>query len=235
MGTSATVALSQTELFSTLSADEVAAVVASARRCVFPHGSTLMREGEASDTFHVILRGRVRVERRHPELGTVVVLAELGPGEIVGELGVLFQQQRSATVEAIEDTETLEWDAASLREAIERFPGFAAALLQVLARRLLRANEVVDEAMRELHWSEAALEQRVRKLRSLVQVAEQAHRLVRQLNQEIAQIRAAEPLASPVGYSLGICLGDVEIASSRVGGLRNELEELANTLGQRAN
>ncbi|MBI4493583.1 MAG: hypothetical protein HY690_12405 [Chloroflexi bacterium] len=81
---------------------------------------------------------------------------------------------------------------------------------------------------------EATPEQRLQTVQRLLQTAQQAYTLARHLNEEIARIRAWEqgPRVSVVGYSLGICQGDVEVAASRLGGLRNELEELAGTLEQ---
>ena len=72
----------------------------------FAAGEVIMRQGDVSDALHVITRGRVRVERDQPG-ETPLVLAELGPGDVIGEMGLLDGGPRSATVTASEDTETL--------------------------------------------------------------------------------------------------------------------------------
>jgi CRP-like cAMP-binding protein len=113
----------------------------------FAAGTMIMRQGDASDALHVITRGRVRVERdRAGE--TPLVLAELGAGDVVGEIGLLDNSPRSATVTAIEDTETLEIHATVMALVVMQFPQVAAALLRTLSRRLRNADELADALAR---------------------------------------------------------------------------------------
>src|SRR5215208_6823620 len=56
-----------------------------ARRRTFTRGAVLMRQGDPSESLHLLVSGRVRVERSHPSLTAPVFVAELGPGEVVGE------------------------------------------------------------------------------------------------------------------------------------------------------
>ena len=115
----------------------------------FEAGSVLMRQGDDSDCMHVIVSGQVRVEREEPRLGNPILLAELGPGEIVGELGVVLGAPRSATVTALEDTETMKLRAIS-RSSWKRLPvprEQAAPLLNVAGRRLAM-NRLVAETVR---------------------------------------------------------------------------------------
>jgi signal transduction histidine kinase len=97
-----------------------------------------MREGDASDSLHIIVRGRVRVSQARPHAVQPLVLAELGPGEVVGEMGVLDNQPRSATVTALEETDTLEvrLGGPTLDLTLLRFPDTAAVLLHIMNRRL---------------------------------------------------------------------------------------------------
>lgn len=83
------------------------------RKRRFDAGTVLMRQGEIAASMHFILSGRVLVERHEPNLPDPIVLAELGPGQVVGEIGVLTGQPRSATVTAIEATETIELRAGT--------------------------------------------------------------------------------------------------------------------------
>ena len=109
---------------------------------LFPAGSILMRQGETAEVMYVILSGKVRVERHHPDLVDPVVLADLGPGEVVGEMGLLDGQPRSATVTALEDTETLEMDGADLAYTVLRYPEVSMALMQTIIRRLRILDEL---------------------------------------------------------------------------------------------
>ena len=114
----------------------------------FRRGERLMLQGETSDRLHVVLKGCVRVERCHPDLQDAVVLAELGPGQIVGEMGVLDGEPRSATVRAVLPTETIELGADAVRDLLRTFPEATAALVRVLSRRLRGADVLLEDAVR---------------------------------------------------------------------------------------
>ena len=112
---------------------------------IFVMGSVLMRQGDPAETMYVILSGKVRVERSHPALIEPVVLADLGQGEVVGEMGLLDGEPRSATVTALEDTETLEMDAADLSYTVLRYPEVSMALLRTISRRLRSIDELAAQ------------------------------------------------------------------------------------------
>ena len=113
----------------------------------FASGEVIMRQGGVSDALHVITRGRVRVERDQAA-ETPLVLAELGVGDVIGEMGLLDGGPRSATVTALEDTETLELHATVMAVVVMQYPQVAAALLRTLSRRLRSADELADELAR---------------------------------------------------------------------------------------
>jgi len=113
---------------------------------VFPAGAELMRQGEASDCMYMILSGLVAVERAHPDVTSPVLLATFGPGEVVGEMGVLDGKPRSATVTALEETRAMRLDAGTLASTMARFPEVAAALLRIMSQRLRSTNRMVEEA-----------------------------------------------------------------------------------------
>jgi CRP-like cAMP-binding protein len=71
-----------------------------------------------------------------------LLLAQLGPGEIVGEMGVLDGAPRSATVIAIEDTEAVELGAPTVTETILQHPDVSLELLRMLSRRLRSTDEL---------------------------------------------------------------------------------------------
>ena len=113
----------------------------------FAKGTVIMRQGDASDALHVITRGRVRVER--DQAGeTPLVLAELGVGDVVGEMGLLDNSPRSATVTTLEDTDTIEIHASVMALVVMQFPQVASALLRTLSRRLRSADELADALAR---------------------------------------------------------------------------------------
>ena len=125
-----------------LSLDGFARLAAAGERKTFNAGDELMRQGADASTMYVILSGKVSVVREHPDLSSPIVLAFLGPGEIVGEMGLLDGEPRSATVEAVEDTITMEVSKEALTQSVLRHPDLYGALVKVLSRRLRDTNDL---------------------------------------------------------------------------------------------
>lgn len=105
----------------------------------------LMTQGEPSTSVHFILEGQVVVERQRRTDSEQVVLAHLGSGEIVGEMGVMVDLPRSATVTAVTPTTTLELDGPSFERAARAFPILHRVLAKLLSERLRRTSERVGD------------------------------------------------------------------------------------------
>jgi alkyl hydroperoxide reductase subunit AhpC len=91
----------------------------TAEKVSFGPGETIVAEGDVADRFYVIVRGEVEVTRRTPE-GEDVPLATLGPGQFFGEVGVLAETRRTATVRAVDDVELLSLEWNTFRSALEQ-------------------------------------------------------------------------------------------------------------------
>lgn len=128
-----------------LTLDGFARLAALGVRREFAQGDDLMRQGAEADSLYVILAGRVSVVREHPQLSAPILLAELGPGEIVGEMGLLDGEPRSATVAALEDTITVEVPGPALAECVAKYPDLYASLVKLLSKRLRSTNELAAE------------------------------------------------------------------------------------------
>ncbi|MEA2180807.1 MAG: family transcriptional regulator, cyclic receptor protein [Solirubrobacteraceae bacterium] len=109
------------------------AALATAR--TYPAEAVIVRQGDTSMSFYVVLSGHVRVERREAGDGRAVVRT-VGPAGWFGEMGLIDDLPRSATVVAIEPTVCAllaKWDFASeLRDD----PDIALSLLPVLTQRI---------------------------------------------------------------------------------------------------
>jgi len=93
----------------------------------------LFEQGQPASAAYVIVAGHVEVRREGR------VIAELGPGQVVGELGLLLRRAHSATVTATTPIEVVALSQAALKEAVEEVPGLAWHLLQAVAERLSAA------------------------------------------------------------------------------------------------
>ncbi len=129
-------ALSSLPIFRELAGEELRALLAEATERHYPAGQALIAEGESAEHVLVLVTGRVRVIEAVPDAHTEVVLGELGPGEIVGELGVLAERPRSATVVAVEPTRCLSLRRTHFLALLGRSPALGLGVARMLARRL---------------------------------------------------------------------------------------------------
>ena len=136
-------ALSHVALLQGVSPPGLAALAERGRERRFAAGAFLMRQGGPSDVMYIILQGRVRVERNHRDMMGPIVLAELGPGETVGEMGLLDGEPRSAAVVALEETVALELDALVLAQTMMQYPEVGKALLHVLSGRIRATDDAL--------------------------------------------------------------------------------------------
>ena len=97
-------------------------------------GEKLFSEGEAAASMFVITEGRIEV--RQGEGASSQAIAELGPGEFIGELSILNNEPRSATCVAIEESVLMVYDADSFERLIETRPTIALRIIKSLAERL---------------------------------------------------------------------------------------------------
>jgi serine/threonine-protein kinase len=100
----------------------------------FARGSVIMREGEAGNAAYIIVSGRCEV-RKHLN-GVEQVLKTLAAGEVFGEMAVLSEGPRTATVVAVEDTTVLVVTGAVLNTELALMKPWMARLLHTLADRI---------------------------------------------------------------------------------------------------
>jgi len=132
--------LGRTPIFSGLSPRDLTQLAEVAVPRSYLAGEAIFREGDSGDTCYVVRSGRVRVTRRHSD-GRVLTLAEMGKGQMFGELAMFDGETRSATVEAIEDTSALALLAGDVRRLLLNHPEIAVKMLSGVAGRLRAANE----------------------------------------------------------------------------------------------
>ena len=102
----------------------------------FQVGEAIVEEGHTGNGLYVILRGKVEVVKSE---GTprAQVLATLGTGEPFGELALLGEWKRTATVRAVEETRCLGMDRWLFLAHLQKEPAVAVKMLQYIAQRLV--------------------------------------------------------------------------------------------------
>jgi CRP/FNR family transcriptional regulator, cyclic AMP receptor protein len=101
----------------------------------FAKGDTIFREGEQGDEFFVVVRGRVEIRSGSRRLET------LGPKGIFGEMALIDNSPRSATVVALIDVTVAPIKERQFLFLIKHTPFFALSVMRVLASRLRRQNK----------------------------------------------------------------------------------------------
>jgi CRP/FNR family transcriptional regulator, cyclic AMP receptor protein len=122
-------------LFSACSKRELSRIASLADEVDVPEGKVLTREGDQGREFFVVVEGQARVM-----VGDRGRVSALGPGASFGEMSLLDQGPRSATVEAETDMQLLVLDARSFSSLLNEVPSVARKVLAAMAGRL-RASE----------------------------------------------------------------------------------------------
>jgi CRP-like cAMP-binding protein len=105
----------------------------------YARGTALFHEGQAAERVLVLLSGTVKLSSLSED-GKEVLLALRGPGDLLGELGMLDGEPRSATAIALDEVEALVMPAADFRSFLEKHPRATLRILEMLASRLRDAD-----------------------------------------------------------------------------------------------
>ena len=123
------------------------AVLAVAVRHRYARGEVVFHEGDLADTVHLVAEGRV-VVRRVTVAGDAVILAVVGPAELLGEVAMLSPEgRRTTTVVALEPTATMTVTFGDLERLRRDHPAVDALLLALLAGRVRRLSDHLLEAL----------------------------------------------------------------------------------------
>lgn len=104
-------------------------------------GDDIVVQGEAGDSLYIILRGKAQVSVTDDELGVAQPVAQLGSFESFGEMALLLDEPRSATVTAIDAVTSLVLDRGTFDKIVMRLPQVGIAIARNLARRLLETDK----------------------------------------------------------------------------------------------
>jgi CRP/FNR family transcriptional regulator len=127
--------LSRVSLFSHLKKRDLKRIAKLGRHCTFPRGETIINEGEKDGSLFIIISGQVEVVKNLGQKSEKC-LRRLGALCYFGEMALVDDLIRSASVIAREDTRALCIDQWNLRQEIVKYPALAIELLQMLNRRL---------------------------------------------------------------------------------------------------
>jgi CRP/FNR family cyclic AMP-dependent transcriptional regulator len=142
--------LQDVPLFRGLSPDALAKIES---RCVprnYPRNAVVISEGDEATSMYIILSGSVKVYHTDAD-GKETILNTQGPGQHFGELALVDEAPRSASVITVEPSRLLVLSKTAFRECIEEFPEVSYLLIKSLAQQVRRLTETVNMMGRDVY------------------------------------------------------------------------------------
>jgi len=132
--------LARIDLFNGLDKKELQALARSCQERKYSAGSTLIKQGDTGVGLYIITHGTVRIMHASTAGGPEEELDTQGAGTVLGEMALLDDLPRSATVVAVDDVTALLLPVWEFRSALRSYPDIAIKLLSVLSRRYRKAQ-----------------------------------------------------------------------------------------------
>src|SRR2546421_2522618 len=142
VSTVSTAVLKAVPLFSSFPEDQLRMLASVVTRRSVTRSTTIMAGGDATDSLYIVLSGRLKVMMSDAE-GKEVILSILGPGEFFGEMGLIDDAPRSASVVAIEPCELLSIAKRDFKRCMTENAEMAMAVMRGLVRRLREADRKI--------------------------------------------------------------------------------------------
>ena len=131
--------LKRSFIFSGSSEEELAELAGLAARRSFATGEFVFWEGDAPDSFYIVIEGRVKV-LKHSSLGKEFIIAFFGPGEMFGEVAVFQDRPYPASAQAAADTKVLRIRREDFLSFVAQRPQVVLRIISVLGERLRDAQ-----------------------------------------------------------------------------------------------
>jgi len=135
--------LKSVPLFSSLSDEQLRMLQPCLQQRSYPRSSFILRAGEETDALYIILSGRVKVLIPDDQ-GREVILATMGPKDFFGEMGLLDELPRSASVEALESCQMLRFSKLGFMACLKDNFDLAMIIIRNLVRRLRAADRKIE-------------------------------------------------------------------------------------------
>jgi CRP/FNR family cyclic AMP-dependent transcriptional regulator len=129
-------------LFASLAEEPLRMLTTVVTRRSVTRGTIIMAAGDPTDSLYIVLSGRLKVMMSDAE-GKEVILTIIGPGEFFGEMGLIDDAPRSASVVAIEPCELLAINRRDFKKCLAENFEMAMAVMRGLVRRLREADRKI--------------------------------------------------------------------------------------------
>lgn len=131
--------LKQTHLFAEVTDNGLKKVSTFVKENSYKKGQIVFNEGEKGDTLHIIVKGRVKITK-YTKNGKIRILAILNEKDSFGEMALLTEDARTATVEAIDNVTTLTITKEEFMDILQTEPSISLQIIKTLCHRLAKAD-----------------------------------------------------------------------------------------------
>lgn len=142
-------ALRKVPMFAKLEPSKLRLLAFTSHLLTFEDGEILFKQGDPSDSTYLLLHGEMEVLAGNED--APVVAGVLGANELVGEMGVLANRSRSATIRARGAVRALRIEADTFLVLLAENPGVALDVMRQLSGKLARSHKQFEQLQVELH------------------------------------------------------------------------------------
>ena len=142
-------ALKRTPLFAKVEPAKLKLMAFAAERMQFRAGEEMFHQGDSADAAYIILAGRADVVV--DTASGPLKVAEVGRDALVGDIGILCDVPRTATIVAIDDLVALKISKDLFFRMVSDFPSISIEVMRVLAQRLEHTTELLRDAAGSKH------------------------------------------------------------------------------------
>ena len=130
-------------IFETLDDECLKPLMRVAMLRAIPRNTVVLNAGDSTDNIYFVLSGALKVQVSDED-GREVILSKLGPGELFGEMGVLDDHPRSATVLAVEPSQVVVMGKADFKQCLVDNPDVSLFIMRNLTKRLRMADRNIE-------------------------------------------------------------------------------------------
>lgn len=169
--------LKKYEFFRNLPESVISRLTEEIKEVSLEAGETLFRKGDPGDALYVIRTGWIKLVSEDAD-GSEVVLNQIGAGNMIGEMAMIDQETRSASVVALTDTKLLKLHSENFLELLKQEPDMGIQVIRDISERLRFANTYLENA---IEWSQRIAagdygfaKEQMEKVRATVVLSQQA-------------------------------------------------------------
>jgi len=146
--------IKETAFFKELSNEALVAVTTKASVKKFAKDDAIMRKGDPADSFFVILNGSLKIVTKDAK-GDEIIINKVNAGETIGELALVDELPRSATVIALEDVEVLQFTKDAFFDLLDDRLDVSLGILRFFSSRLRFSTTYIEKV---IDWSQKTAE-----------------------------------------------------------------------------